>query len=122
MNDTEITFEGIHWASAAALAERRAASREAAFQGHLEATVEYHAAIVEKGQAPWWQDTEKLARLERQGLTDIANGDDLERRRELFFRRWGRPSRTTAKPAQINAERSVSHTRIDETRPTSAVA
>lgn len=122
MNDTEPTFEGVHWASAAALAERRAASREAAFQGHLEATVEYHAAIVAKGQTPWWQDSEKLACLERQGLTDIANGDDLERRRELFFRRWGRSPLTTEKPAQINAERSVTYTRTDDTRPTSAVA
>lgn len=45
--------------------------REAAFQRYLQSTVKYNEAIVAAGGTPW-------------------HGDDTERRRELFFRRYAR--------------------------------
>ena len=45
------------------------ADREAAFQRHLEATVNYNAAIEAAGDEPW-------------------HGGDIEKRRALFMRRY----------------------------------
>lgn len=48
------------------------ADAEAAFQRYLESTVEYNAAIVAAGDTPW-------------------HGGDIERRRELFMRKYQQP-------------------------------
>lgn len=45
--------------------------REAAFQRYVESTVKYNEAIVAAGGTPW-------------------HGDDTDRRRELFMRRYAR--------------------------------
>ena len=39
------------------------AEREAAFQRHLETTVEYFAAVIANGDQPWFTNPEKLSRL-----------------------------------------------------------
>jgi hypothetical protein len=48
------------------------AEAEAAFQRYLESTVEYNSAIVAAGDTPW-------------------HGGDIERRRELFMRKYRHP-------------------------------
>lgn len=48
------------------------AEKEAAFQRYLASTVNYNAAIEAAGDEPWHQH-------------------DIERRRELFMRRYQRP-------------------------------
>jgi hypothetical protein len=45
---------------------------EERFQRYLEHTEKYNAAIESAGDEPW-------------------HGGDIEKRRELFFRRWTRP-------------------------------
>ncbi|MFT9722732.1 hypothetical protein ACM0CJ_06975 [Mycobacteroides abscessus subsp. abscessus] len=52
-------------------ATSKADDREAAFQRYVESTVKYNEAIVAAGGTPW-------------------HGDDTDRRRELFMRRYAR--------------------------------
>lgn len=52
-------------------ATSEADDREAAFQRYVESTVKYNEAIVAAGGTPW-------------------HGDDTDRRRELFMRRYAR--------------------------------
>ncbi len=52
-------------------APSEADDREAAFQRYVESTVKYNEAIVAAGGTPW-------------------HGDDTDRRRELFMRRYAR--------------------------------
>lgn len=66
------------------------AEREAAFQRHLETTVNYFAAVEAAGDTPWFRSEDKLARLGLSGLSDI------EARRALFMRRFQRPKPVNA--------------------------
>lgn len=58
------------------------ADREAAFQSHLAATVNYFEAVEDQGGTPWFRDPVKLANL------GITASDPIEARRDLFFRRY----------------------------------
>jgi len=78
--------------------------REDAFQRYLGSTVEYERAINTNGDVPWWQDADKLSALEKAGLTGIADADDIERRRDLFYRRWSRPDPPASIPPRSWAE------------------
>lgn len=58
------------------------AEREAAFQRHVESTVNYFAAVEAAGDTPWFRSEDKLSKLGLSGLSEI------DARRSLFFRRW----------------------------------
>lgn len=54
---------------------------EERFHAYLESTEQYNAAIVAAGDEPWHQG-------------------DIERRRELFFRRWKQPELKSSLPVR----------------------
>lgn len=78
--------------------------REARFQQYLDSKVEYAKAITANGDVPWWEDADKLSALEKVGLTGIAEGDDIDRRRRLFERRYHRPDPPASIPIKSLAE------------------
>lgn len=63
---------------------RTADEREAAFQRYLATTVQYNAAIEAAGRKPW-------------------HGGDIDRRRELFNRRYQRPEPPASIPLKTLA-------------------
>lgn len=79
--------------------------REAAFQRHLSNEAEHDASVEAAGYVtPWWRDDTKLRALKKAGLTGIADGDDIDRRRTLFMRRYDRPEPSPSTPARSWAE------------------
>ncbi|ULP48923.1 hypothetical protein [Mycolicibacter virginiensis] len=79
--------------------------REAAFQRHLSNEAEHDAAVEAAGYAtPWWRDDTKLLALKRAGLNGLTDADDIDRRRDLFYRRWTRPDPPASIPARSWAE------------------
>lgn len=58
------------------------------FQAYLERSEPYVAAIREAGDVPWWEDPERVARLETR-VPGISEMTTTERRRAL----WDRKSR-----------------------------
>jgi hypothetical protein len=59
--------------------------REAAFERHLERSENYFAAVEAAGDLPWYEDPEKLGRLEPK-IPGISGMTTKERRRALFMR------------------------------------
>ncbi len=87
-------------------------SPEERFRQYVESTGAYNAAIIAAGDEPW-------------------HGGDLDRRRELFMRRYARPAPPAGlgipeirghKPLQINAGPLSPITRVDDTLPIAAAA
>lgn len=65
--------------------------REEAFQHHLDKSENYVAAIREAGDVPWWENPEKLAKLENK-IPGISAMTPDERRRALFMRHHQNPN------------------------------
>lgn len=55
------------------------------FQRHLERSENYFAAVEAAGDLPWYEDPEKLSKLESR-IPGITSMDTKERRRALFMR------------------------------------
>ena len=67
--------------------------QEQDFQRHMENTVEYFAKVEAAGDTPWFDDPEKLARLEPR-CPGISGLRGLDARRALFAVRYTRPAHT----------------------------
>lgn len=68
-----------------------ATDREAAFQRHLDGTVNYFAAIRAAGDLPWFEDAERLERLEER-YPGISRLPAIDARRLFFAGRYSRPA------------------------------
>ncbi|WP_457063457.1 hypothetical protein ACRYGW_18425 [Mycobacteroides abscessus] len=71
MHETDLEDETTEYVPLWRRPTSKADDREAAFQRYVESTVKYNEAIVAAGGTPW-------------------HGDDTDRRRELFMRRYAR--------------------------------
>jgi hypothetical protein len=67
-------------------------TREEAFRRYLETSAPYFAAVEAAGGLPWYDDPDKLARLEQQ-IAGISQLHPEERRKALFMRHTDRNTR-----------------------------